>query len=81
LRLARAAAEAGGLAPAILNAANEVAVAAFLKKGIGFLDIAMIVEDVLNRYSAPVPEGLEDVLAADVRARELAGQVMERLIA
>jgi len=39
------------------------------------------VEDVLNHYSAPVPEGLEDVLAADVRARELAGQVMERLIA
>ena len=81
LRLARQAAEQGGLAPAILNAANEVAVAAFLNKAIGFLDIAMIVEDVLNRYSAPVPSGIDDVLEADAQARRMAGQVMERLTA
>ena len=81
LRLARHAAEHGGLAPAILNAANEVAVAAFLNKAIGFLDIAMIVEDVLNRYSAPVPSGIDDVLEADAQARRMAGQVMERLTA
>ena len=81
LRLARHAAEQGGLAPAILNAANEVAVAAFLDKAIGFLDIAMIVEDVLNRYSAPVPSGIDDVLEADAQARRMAGQVMERLTA
>ncbi|HEX8056312.1 MAG TPA: 1-deoxy-D-xylulose-5-phosphate reductoisomerase, partial [Novosphingobium sp.] len=77
LRLARQVAEQGGAAPAILNAANEVAVAAFLKGAIGFLDIAMIVEDVLNRYSAPVPAAIEDVLEADAKARVLAGQVME----
>ena len=81
LRLARQVAEQGGAAPAILNAANEVAVASFLEGAIGFLDIAMIVEEVLNRYSAPVPAGIDDVLEADVQARVLAGQVMERLTA
>ncbi|NYI21840.1 1-deoxy-D-xylulose-5-phosphate reductoisomerase [Sphingobium indicum] len=81
LRLNRQAAEAGGAAPAILNAANEVAVAAFLKGAIGFLDIAMIVEDVLNRYSAPVPRRIDDVLEADAQARNMAAQVMERLTA
>ena len=81
LRLARHVAGQGGSAPAILNAANEVAVAAFLKGEIGFLDIAMIVEDVLNRYSAPAPCRIEDVLDVDARARTMAGQVMERLTA
>ncbi|KAA9015906.1 1-deoxy-D-xylulose-5-phosphate reductoisomerase [Sphingobium limneticum] len=81
LRLARDAAQAGGATPAILNAANEVAVAAFLSGRIGFLDIAMIVEDVLNRYSAASPATIDDVLAADGQARTQAGQVMERLTA
>ena len=81
LGLARHVAGQGGSAPAILNAANEVAVAAFLKGEIGFLDIAMIVEDVLNRYSAPAPGRIEDVLDVDARARTMAGQVMERLTA
>src|SRR3546814_13609463 len=81
LRLTRQAAEAGGAAPAILNAANEVAVAAFLKGAIGFLDIAMIVADVLNRYSAPVPRRIDDVLEADAQARNMAAQVLERLTA
>ncbi|WP_420145020.1 1-deoxy-D-xylulose-5-phosphate reductoisomerase [Sphingobium sp.] len=81
LRLAREAAQAGGVTPAILNAANEVAVAAFLAGRIGFLDIAMIVEDVLNRYSAATPCAIDDVLAADGRARVHAGEVMERLTA
>ena len=81
LRLARQAAEADGAAPAILNAANEVAVAAFLKGDIRFLDIATIVEDVLNRYSASAPADIDDVLAADAGARKVAGQVMERLTA
>ena len=65
--------------PAILNAANEAAVAAFRGGRIGFLDIAMIVEEVLNRYSAPTPSTIEDVLAADAGARAVAGDVMERL--
>jgi 1-deoxy-D-xylulose-5-phosphate reductoisomerase len=81
LRLARAAAAQGGATPAILNAANEVAVAAFLAGRIGFLDIAMIVEDVLERYDAPTPGAIDDVLAADAEARIRAGQVMERLTA
>ena len=81
LRLARAAATQGGATPAVMNAANEVAVAAFLQGAIGFLDIAMIVEDVLNRYSAPVPTAIDDILAADVQARAMAGHVMERLTA
>jgi 1-deoxy-D-xylulose-5-phosphate reductoisomerase len=81
LRLARDAAQAGGATPAIMNAANEVAVAAFLEGRIGFLDIAMIVEDVLNRYSAASPATIDDVLAADGQARTQAGQVMERLTA
>ncbi len=81
LRLARHVAQEGGAAPAILNAANEVAVAAFLTGRIGFLDIAMIVEDVLNRYSAPTPGAIDDVLVADAAARRQAGQVMERMTA
>jgi 1-deoxy-D-xylulose-5-phosphate reductoisomerase len=81
LRLAREAAMAGGATPAILNAANEEAVAAFLGRRIGFLDIAMIVEDVLSRYSAPAPADIEAVLAIDADARVMARQVMERLAA
>ncbi|SEI80781.1 1-deoxy-D-xylulose 5-phosphate reductoisomerase [Sphingobium sp. AP50] len=81
LRLARAAAAQGGATPTILNAANEVAVAAFLAGRIGFLDIAMIVEDVLERYGAPTPGAIDDVLAADAEARVRAGEVMERLTA
>lgn len=79
LRLARASASAGGTAPAILNAANEVAVAAFLDGRIGFLDIAAIVEDVLSRYDAVMPSSMEDVLVADAGARDMARYVMERL--
>ncbi|MET0369795.1 MAG: 1-deoxy-D-xylulose-5-phosphate reductoisomerase [Sphingobium sp.] len=81
LRIARDAAAAGGATPAILNAANEEAVAAFLARRIGFLDIAIIVEDVLNRYSAPAPADVEAVLAIDAAARVSARQVMERLAA
>ena len=56
-----------------------MAVAAFLAGRIGFLDIAMIVEDVLDRYSAERPNTIGDVLAADAQARLFAGQTMERL--
>ncbi|MGE8498439.1 MAG: 1-deoxy-D-xylulose-5-phosphate reductoisomerase [Pseudomonas sp.] len=78
LRLARAAAEAGGTAPAMLNAANEVAVAAFLDRRIRFPEIASIIEDVLNTEPVVPVESLDTVLAADCRARELAGQWLER---
>jgi 1-deoxy-D-xylulose-5-phosphate reductoisomerase len=77
LALARAALEAGGAEPAILNAANEVAVAAFLARRIGFLDIAAIVSEVLTIYRPPVPSSLEDVFAVDTEARIRAAEVME----
>lgn len=73
LKLAREALAAGGARPAILNAANEVAVAAFLKGQIGFLEIAAIVADTLNRYDPAAPDTLDQVLAIDAEARILAG--------
>ena len=73
LRLSRQAAEAGGTAPAMLNAANEVAVAAFLERRIRFPEIARIIDSVLNAQAVETVESLDAVLAADGRARELAG--------
>ncbi len=72
LRLARAALKAGGGAPAILNAANEVAVDAFLKRRIGFLDIAGTVEKVLDSMGTPPADTLDDVIALDHAARRAA---------
>ena len=72
LRLARQAAEAGGSAPAMLNAANEVAVAAFLERRIRFTEIATIIESVLNAEAVVPVEALQAVLWADGRARDLA---------
>jgi 1-deoxy-D-xylulose-5-phosphate reductoisomerase len=79
LGLARAAATAGGARPAILNAANEVAVAAFLAGRIGFLEIATIVEDTLSDYDPPAPHGIGDVLEIDRAARAHAAAIMERV--
>jgi 1-deoxy-D-xylulose-5-phosphate reductoisomerase len=75
LRLAREALEAGAGAPAVLNAANEVAVAAFLGRQIGFLDIAGIVEAVLQQFGAPAVPDLDAVLALDLAARSAASQL------
>ncbi|WP_026440063.1 1-deoxy-D-xylulose-5-phosphate reductoisomerase [Acidocella facilis] len=69
LRLAREALTAGGGAPAVLNAANEIAVAAFLDRKIGFLDIAGIVESVMQSLGAPALPDLDAVLAIDAQAR------------
>lgn len=77
LRLAREALIAGGARPAILNAANEIAVAAFLARRIGFLEIAAIVEDILERYDPAPPDTLDAVLAIDAHARVLAGERVE----
>jgi len=77
LALARRALTAGGARPAILNAANEVAVAAFLAGKIRFLEIAAIVADTLDRYDPPAPETLDDVLAIDGEARTIAGERVE----
>jgi 1-deoxy-D-xylulose-5-phosphate reductoisomerase len=72
LRLARDALRAGGGAPTILSAANEVAVEAFLQRRIGFLDIARTVETVLDRMGAPPADCLGDVLSLDQAGRRAA---------
>jgi 1-deoxy-D-xylulose-5-phosphate reductoisomerase len=74
LRLAREALDAGGARPAILNAANEVAVEAFLNRRIRFLEIAAIVEDTLIRYDPAAPDSVDAVLAIDADARRLASE-------
>jgi len=78
LRLARQAAEAGNSAPAMLNAANEVAVAAFLDGRVGYLEIASIIEDVLSLEPVVALEDLDAVFTADAKARTLAGQWLNR---
>jgi len=74
LRLARQAAEAGNSAPAMLNAANEVAVEAFLQRRIRFPEIASMIEQVLDQEPVVAVQTLDAVFAADQRARQLAGQ-------
>ncbi|KJK20393.1 1-deoxy-D-xylulose-5-phosphate reductoisomerase [Pseudomonas sp. 2(2015)] len=74
LRLAREAAQAGNSAPAMLNAANEVAVEAFLQRRIRFPEIASMIEQVLDQEPVVAVESLDAVFAADQRARQLAGQ-------
>jgi 1-deoxy-D-xylulose-5-phosphate reductoisomerase len=76
-RLARDAAQAGGAAPAVLNAANEAAVAAFLAGKIGFTRIALTVERTLSRTLPPAPATLEEVLAVDREARVRADELLE----
>jgi 1-deoxy-D-xylulose-5-phosphate reductoisomerase len=76
LALAKQALRAGGARPAILNAANEVAVAAFLDSRIAFLDIAAIVGETLSDYDPPAPASLDEVMEVDAEARRRAGQLM-----
>ena len=76
LALARRALEQGGAAPAVLNAANEVAVAAFLEGRAGFLDIPEVVRATLERHGGAPADTLDDLLAADLRARETAGAAL-----
>jgi 1-deoxy-D-xylulose-5-phosphate reductoisomerase len=74
LRLARTALQAGGGVPTLMSAANEVAVEAFLARRIGFLDIAAIVEDAMDRMGHREAESLEAVIAIDLEARAVAGE-------
>jgi 1-deoxy-D-xylulose-5-phosphate reductoisomerase len=82
LGLAMDAMRIGRLAPTILNAANEVAVDAFLKKRIGFLDIPRVVESTLagSPEANTTADTLDGVLAADARARERAGEVCRHTV-
>lgn len=79
LGLALAALREGGAGPAILNAANEIAVAAFLGGRIGFLDIPLIVGKVREAYQVAPPASIDDVLAIDAEARARARETVEML--
>ena len=76
-KLAREAVEAGGAAPAVLNAANEIAVAAFLAGHIPFTRIAAYVAQVLAETALPAPATLAEVIAVDAEARAAARALME----
>ena len=80
LRLARHALEAGGAMPVVLNAANEVAVAAFLDGKIGFLDIARLVEEAMAQAGASAPRSIAEVIDIDARTRQNVGQMMRATI-
>ncbi|MCW0450785.1 1-deoxy-D-xylulose 5-phosphate reductoisomerase [Xanthomonas sacchari] len=71
LALAWRAMQAGGSAPAILNAANEVAVSAFLQGRIGFLSIPALVENALTELPAVAADSLDALLAADAHSRKI----------
>ena len=76
LKLARQAMHEGGLAPAILNAANEVAVDAFLNNKIKFMQIPEIVESVLNRLENKTANSIELIIEVDQQARKIAQQLL-----
>lgn len=80
LRLVRRALQSGGAAPTIMNAANEVAVASFLGGGIGFLEIAEVVEETLETVAGSALTSLDDVLAADAEARRRAREACARRV-
>jgi 1-deoxy-D-xylulose-5-phosphate reductoisomerase len=77
LRLAREALEAGGAAPIVLNAANEVAVSSFLAGHIRFPDIAALVQEALNNASYDAPSSIGDVLEIDRVTRNRARAMMK----
>jgi 1-deoxy-D-xylulose-5-phosphate reductoisomerase len=77
LRLAREAAVAGGTAPCVLNAANEVAVSAFLDDELSFLGIAEVIERALEQLPAEPVRHFSDLYRADTAARELARELVE----
>lgn len=81
LRLAREALRSGGAAPAILSAANEIAVEAFLHEQIGFLAIARLVEKVMTKLGAPPADTLDAVLHWDAEARREARALIPAAVA
>lgn len=78
LHLAYAALKAGGTAPAILNAANEIAVDAFLTKRIGFMDISALIASVLDASLVTQVTSIEQISAVDAQARSLAHQWLDK---
>ena len=81
LRIAYAALKAGGTAPSVLNAANEVAVAAFLAGRLPFMAISGVIEDTLAKVAPAAADELSAVLAADQAARRVAATLLEKVAA
>jgi 1-deoxy-D-xylulose-5-phosphate reductoisomerase len=79
LSLAFEAASAGGTAPAILNDANEDAVAAFLDQRLPYLQIASVVRETLSAIQSIPASSIEIVLGADAQARQVAAQLVSTL--
>ncbi len=79
LRLAYEAGKSGGTMPAVLNAANEVAVQAFLDNVIKFVDMATVVEEVLCRHQKKEHPDLDEIMEADLWARDMAKKSIERI--
>jgi 1-deoxy-D-xylulose-5-phosphate reductoisomerase len=80
LSLAFSAAAAAGTAPTVLNAANEIAVAAFLEQGLPYLQIPVVVDKVLNTISSVNADSLELILDVDGRARRIAEEVVKEML-
>lgn len=80
LALGRSAAQSRGAAPVIFNAVNEIAVAAFLNGKLGFTQIPVIIDQVLQGLDLPAPKQLEDVLNIDSQARKQAADRVERVM-
>ncbi|HPW65273.1 MAG TPA: 1-deoxy-D-xylulose-5-phosphate reductoisomerase, partial [Candidatus Omnitrophota bacterium] len=76
LALGYEASRIGGTMPAVLNAANEVAVEAFLGGKAGFMDIPKVIERTMMRHSLVLKPGLEEILDADLRARQTASELL-----
>jgi 1-deoxy-D-xylulose-5-phosphate reductoisomerase len=81
LRIARDAAAAGGTAPCVLNAANEVAVHAFLGRNLPFLGIPAVIEETLGRLGSMPIRAFETLYEADREARAVAGELLSSLSA
>ncbi|NOQ34323.1 MAG: 1-deoxy-D-xylulose-5-phosphate reductoisomerase [Methylococcaceae bacterium] len=79
LRLAQEAITAGGIMPTVLNAANEIAVEAFLNEKVKFTDIALIIEQSMAQFKADCADTLAHILAADKNARDVAENIIEAL--
>jgi len=76
LALAREAGESGGIAPCVLNAADEIAVAAFLDGGISFSDIARVIEQTLDDIGSGPASGFDELFAVDEASRERASEII-----
>jgi 1-deoxy-D-xylulose-5-phosphate reductoisomerase len=79
LALAFAAAKTGGIAPTVLNAANEIAVAAFLDEGMPYLQIPQVVEKTLNAIQVSSVDSLEVILDIDAQARRAAREFIKAM--